>query len=197
MIEQGAIAGIPTTGLNFGAMHNPSAIMDDGYQFDYFQGGGLDIAFLGFAQIDRHGNINSSRFGNVITGCGGSIDISQNTKKVVYCGSFAVKSVQEIDENGIRVTHPGKFRKFVNEVQQVSFSGKNAIEKGQQVLYVTERAVFTLKPEGLTLIEIAPGLDLQKDVLDMMEFKPVIDPGLREIDLRIYAEGLMNLGNDL
>ena len=109
MIEQGAIAGIPTTGLNFGAMYNPSAILDDGYQFDFFQGGGLDLAFLGFAQIDRHGNINSSRFGNVITGCGGSIDISQNAKKVVYCGSFAVKSVQEIDDNGIRVTHPGKF----------------------------------------------------------------------------------------
>jgi propionate CoA-transferase len=197
MIEQGAIAGIPTTGLNFGAMYNPSAILDDGYQFDFFQGGGLDLAFLGFAQIDRHGNINSSRFGNVITGCGGSIDISQNAKKVVYCGSFAVKSVQEIDENGIRVTHPGKFRKFVNEVQQVSFSGRYALEKGQQVFYVTERAVFTLKPDGLTLIEIAPGIDLQKDVLDMMEFKPVIDPRLREIDSRIYAEGLMNLGNDL
>ena len=116
---------------------------------------------------------------------------------MVYCGSFAVKSTQEIDENGIRVTHPGKFRKFVNEVQQVSFSGRYALEKGQQVFYVTERAVFTLKSDGLTLIEIAPGIDLQKDVLDMMEFKPVIDPKLREIDLRIYAEGLMNLGNDL
>jgi len=197
MIEQGAIAGIPTTGLNFGAMYNPSAIVDDGYQFDFFQGGGLDLAYLGFAQIDRQGNINSSRFGNVITGCGGSIDISQNAKKVVFCGSFAVKSVQEIDENGIRITHPGKFRKFVNEVQQVSFSGSYALEKGQQVVYVTERAVFTLKPDGLTLIEIAPGIDLEKDVLDMMEFKPVIDPKLREIDLRIYAEGLMNLGNDL
>jgi len=133
----------------------------------------------------------------VITGCGGSIDISQNAKKVVFCGSFAVKSVQEIDENGIRINHPGKFRKFVNEVQQVSFSGRYALEKGQQVVYVTERAVFTLKPDGLTLIEIAPGIDLEKDVIDMMEFKPVIDPRLREIDLRIYAEGLMNLGNDL
>jgi propionate CoA-transferase len=197
MIEQGALAGIPTTGLNFGAMYNPSAILDDGYQFDYFHGGGLDLAFLGFAQIDRKGNINSSRFGNVVTGCGGSIDISQNAKKLVYCGSFAVKSTQEIDDQGIRVTNPGKFKKFVHEVQQVSFSGPYALEKGQQVLYVTERAVFTLKPEGLTLIEIAPGVDLQKDVLDMMEFKPVIDPNLREIDPRVYAAGLMRLENQL
>jgi len=197
MIEQGALAGIPTTGLNFGAMYNPSAILDDGYQFDYFQGGGLDLAFLGFAQIDRHGNINSSRFGDVITGCGGSIDISQNAKKVVYCGSFAVKSSQEISSEGIRLTNPGKFRKFVNQVQQVSFSGKYALEKGQEVLYLTERAVFTLKPEGLTLTEIAPGIDLQKDVLDMMDFKPHIHPGLREIDHRVYSKGLMGLRNEL
>jgi len=197
MIEQGALAGIPTTGLNFGAMYNPSAILDDGYQFDYFQGGGLDLAFLGFAQIDRQGNINSSRFGKVITGCGGSIDISQNVKKLVYCGSFAVKSAQDINPRGIRVTHPGKFRKFVQNVQQVSFSGKYALEKGQEVLYITERAVFTLKPEGLTLIEIAPGIDLQKDVLDMMEFKPHIDPGLREIDHRVYGKVLMGLRNEL
>jgi len=187
MIEQGAIAGIPTTGLNFGAMYNPSAILDDGYQFDFFQGGGLDLAFLGFAQIDRHGNINSSRFGNVITGCGGAIDISQNAKKVVFCGSFAVKSEQVITKQGITVSHPGKFCKFVNEVQQVTFSGQYSLKKDQVVLYVTERAVFQLKPEGLTLIEIAPGIDLKRDVLDMMEFKPVIGKELKTIDTRIYG----------
>jgi len=193
MIEQGAIAGIPTTGLNFGAMFNPSAIIDDGYQFDFFQGGGLDLAFLGFAQIDQHGNINSSRFGNVITGCGGSIDISQNAKKVVYCGSFAVKSMQNITEKGIEVIHPGKFKKFVPEVQQVSFSGKYALEKGQEILYVTERAVFKLTEEGLTLIEIAPGIDLQKDVLDMMEFKPLISADLKEMDAVIFKEAKLGL----
>jgi len=193
MIEQGAIAGIPTTGLNFGAMYNPSAILDDGYQFDFFQGGGLDMAFLGFAQIDQEGNINSSRFGKVITGCGGSIDISQNAKKVIYCGSFAVKSQQEIGPDGVKVSHPGKFRKFVKQVQQVSFSGKYALEKGQEVLYVTERAVFRLMKEGLTLMEIAPGINLESDILDMMDFKPLINPDLKEIDSRIYDAGLLGI----
>jgi propionate CoA-transferase len=195
MIEQGAIVGIPTTGLNFGAMYNPSAILDDGYQFDFFQGGELDMAFLGFAQIDEEGNINSSRFGKVITGCGGSIDISQNAKKVIYCGSFAVKSQQEISPDGVKVCHPGKFSKFVKQVQQVSFSGKYALEKGQEVLYVTERAVFRLQGEGLSLIEIAPGINLQRDVLDMMDFKPGISPDLKEIDKKIYVPGLLGLAN--
>ncbi|MDB4584323.1 hypothetical protein N9164_14315, partial [Draconibacterium sp.] len=193
MIEQGATAGIPTTGLNFGAMYNPSAILDDGYQFDFFHGGGLDMAFLGFAQIDQNGNINSSRFGNVITGCGGSIDISQNAKKVVYCGSFAVKSEQNITDKGIEVIHPGKFKKFVPKVQQVSFSGKYALEKKQKITYITERAVFKLTEKGLMLTEIAPGVDLQKDILDMMDFQPIISPELTEMDAIIFEEGTLGL----
>ena len=193
MIEQGAIAGIPTTGLNFGAMYNPSAIVDDGYQFDYFQGGGLDIAFLGFAQIDQYGNVNSSRFGNQITGCGGSIDISQNTKKLVYCGSFAVKSTQKFTDKGIEVIDPGKFKKFVGEVEQISFSGKYALEKGQEVLYVTERGVFKLTGKGLMLTEIAPGIDLQKDILGLMEFTPIISPDLKEMNALIFQDGKLGL----
>lgn len=196
MIEQGAIAGIPTTGLNFGAMSNPSAILDDGYQFDFFQGGGLDIAFLGFAQVDQFGNINSSRFGNVITGSGGSIDISQNAKKVVYCGSFAVKSEQNVNENGLKISNPGKFKKFVKQVQQISFSGKFALEKNLEVLYVTERAVFKLIPKGLELIEIAPGIDLQKDILEMMEFSPVISPNLKTIPQKVFDNGLLELAKE-
>lgn len=187
MIEQGAIAGIPTTGLNFGAMYNPSAILDDGYQFDFFQGGGLDIAFLGFAQIDKNGNINSSRFGNVITGCGGSIDISQNAKKVVFCGTFAVKSEQNITDNGLKIINPGKFKKFVQQVQQVSFSGKYALKNKQDVFYITERAVFKLTSEGVMLTEIAHGVDLQNDVLSMMDFVPIISPDLKKIDSIVYS----------
>jgi len=193
MIEQGSLAGIPTTGLNFGAMYNPAAIIDDGYQFDFFQGGGLDIAFLGFAQIDQHGNINSSRFGNVITGCGGSIDISQNAKKVVYCGSFSVKSEQEITSEGIKISNPGKFKKFVNQVQQVSFSGKYALQKKKEVMYVTERAIFKLVQEGLMLIEIAPGVRMKEDVLDMMGFKPIISEDLKEMDGNIFSDELLGL----
>ena len=193
MIEQGSTAGIPTTGLNFGAMYNPSSIIDDGYQFDFFQGGGLDLAFLGFAQVDREGNINSSRFGNVITGCGGSIDISQNAQKVVYCGTFAVKSEEDLSENGIEVRNPGKFKKFVERVQQVSFSGKYALDRGHQVRYVTERAVFELTREGVMLIEIAPGIDLQRDILDMMEFEPIISKSLKTIDPVVYKESPIGL----
>jgi propionate CoA-transferase len=196
MIEQGAIAGIPTSGLNFGAMYNPTAILDDGYQFDFFQGGGLDIAFLGFAQVDQFGNVNSSRFGNVITGCGGSIDISQNAKRVVYCGSFAVKSVQTVSEAGLQISNPGKFKKFVKQVQQISFSGKYALERNLEVLYVTERAVLKLTPKGLELIEIAPGIDLQKDILDMMEFTPVISSNLKTTPKRVFARGLLGLAKE-
>ena len=186
MIEQGAIAGIPTTGLNFGAMFNPSAIIDDAYQFDFFQGGGLDMAFLGFAQVDQFGNINSTRFGNFVTGSGGSIDISSSAKKIIYCGTFAVKSEQQISAAGLSITNPGTIKKFVSRVQQVSFSGQSAIERGQTILYVTERAVFKLTPEGVMLIEIAPGADLEKDVLEMMDFQPLISDDLKTINETIY-----------
>lgn len=195
MIEQGATGGIPTTGLNFGAMYNPSSIIDDGYQFDFFQGGGLDVAFLGFAQIDRHGNVNSSRFGNVLTGCGGFIDISQNAKKLVFCGSFSVKSKIEITDEGLRIMDAGRFNKFINHVEQITFSGRFAMENGQEVLYVTERAVFKLTEEGLMLIEIAPGIDLQSDLLDMMDFKPIISKSLKIMDTLIFMNkplGLLN-----
>lgn len=193
MIEQGAIAGIPTTGLNFGAMFNPSAIVDDVYQFDFFQGGGLDMAFLGFAQIDQFGNINSTRFGKVITGSGGSVDISSSAKKIVYCGTFAVKSEQEITHSGLSIVNPGTVKKFVEQVQQVSFSGRSAIARGQTIVYVTERAVFQLTPEGLMLIEIAPGVDLQKDILEMMEFRPIISNELKTIDQMIYQPQKLGL----
>jgi len=193
MIEQGAIAGIPTTGLNFGAMFNPSAIVDDVYQFDFFQGGGLDMAFLGFAQIDQFGNINSTRFGNVITGSGGSVDISSSAKKIVYCGTFAVKSEQEISTSGLFIAHPGRMKKFVKKVQQVSFSGRSAMERGQTIIYVTERAVFQLTPEGVMLTEIAPGADLQKDILEMMEFRPIISKDLKTIDQIIYQPDMLGL----
>jgi len=188
LIEQGAIGGIPTTGLNFGAMFQPLAIVDDSYQFDYFHGGGLDIAFLGFAQIDRQGNVNSSRFGSQITGCGGFIDITQHAHRVVYCGSFAVKSQSQLKGGRLEITEPGKKRKFVEEVQQVTFSGSYALRKGQEILYVTERAVFELTGEGLLLTEIAPGVDLEKDVLGMMDFVPQVSRELKLMDSRCFSD---------
>ena len=194
MIEQGASGGIPTTGLNFGAMYNPAVIVDDGYQFDFFHGGGLDLAFLGFAQIDQYGNVNSSRFGKILTGCGGFIDISQNAKKVVFCGSFAVKADIEVDDSGLTINHRGKFKKFIPSVEQVTFSAQYALDKGQEVLYVTERAVFELTSEGLRLIELAPGADLQADVLDMMDFHPIVSEELKAFDREVFLGHVINKG---
>jgi len=187
LIEQGALGGIPTTGLNFGAMYQPAAILDDGYQFDFFHGGGLDLAFLGFAQIDQQGNVNSSRFGNQITGCGGFIDISQNAKKVVFCGSFTVKSEVEIKNDQLVILNQGKINKFIEQVQQVTFSGNYARQKGQEILYVTERAVFRLVSVGLLLVEIAPGIDLEQDVLSKMDFRPLVSPSLKLMSPGLFA----------
>ena len=151
------------------------------------------MAFLGFAQVDRIGNINSTRFNNFITGSGGAIDISSAAKKIVFCGTFAVKGEQQITADGLKVIHPGKAKKFVDRVEQVTFSGTSAIDRGQSVFYVTERAVFTLTPDGVMLLEIAPGLDLQTDVLDMMEFRPLISTELKTIDAMVYRAEPLNL----
>lgn len=197
MIEQGQTDGLIATGLNFGAMYNPAAITDDGYQFDFFHGGGLDICFLGFAQIDQDGNVNASRFGNVFTGCGGFIDISQHTKKIVFCGAFSAKADVIVHEKGLTISHPGKIVKFLKKVEQVTFNGKQAFRKGQQVLFCTERAVFRLTENGIELMEIAPGIDLEKDVLSMMEFKPLISPKLKIMEKKIFENGLLNLSHNI
>ncbi|WKN44863.1 acyl CoA:acetate/3-ketoacid CoA transferase [Tunicatimonas pelagia] len=182
LIEQGQIDGVISTGLNFGAMYNPSAIVDDGYQFDFFHGGGLDICYLGFAQVDRAGNVNSSRFGKTMTGCGGFIDISQPTPRVVFCGSLAAKAEVAASDGKLTVQHPGKIKKFVDEVEQVTFNGHYARQQGQRVQYITERAVFRLTAEGLELTEIAPGVDLEQDVLAMMDFTPAVSSDLKTMN---------------
>ena len=174
-IEQGSVGGIPAGGLDSGAMYYPMAILDQPYQFDSYQGGGIDIAFLSHAQVDKHGNVNVSKFGNRLAGCGGFIDISQNAKKVVFCGTFAVKSETEIRNGRIRVVQAGVAPKFVDEVEQITFSGRYARETGQKVLYVTERAVFQLTARGVALKEIAPGIDIERDILNAMGFKPIIE----------------------
>ncbi|MEM8765167.1 MAG: malonate decarboxylase subunit alpha [Bacteroidota bacterium] len=193
LIEQGPIGGVISTGLNFGAMYNPSAIVDDGYQFDLFHGGGLTTCFLGFGQVDEHGNVNSSRFANIFTGCGGFIDISQHTKNVIFCGSFATKTSVDCNNGLLKLNNKGRFKKFIKTVEQITFSGRYAIQKEQRVLYVTERAVFELTKKGLNLIEIAPGVDLQKDILDMMEFRPIISSNLKTMHPKIFENGILGL----
>jgi len=192
-IEQGVIGGIPAKGDIFGISYNPESIIDEPYQFDFYHGGGLDVAFLGMAQLDKQGNVNVSKFNNIVIGCGGFIDISQNTKKVVFCGTFITGDKDfQIKDGKIQINREGKCKKLVNNVDQITFSGEFAREHHQKIYYITERAVFILKDKGLELIEIAPGIDLKKDILEQMEFKPIIKD-VKIMDEKIFKPEKMNI----
>jgi len=193
-LESGPVGGVPVEGLGFAAAVNPQAFMEMCDALNLYDGGYLDMAFLGAAQIDRHGNVNVSRFGNRCTGPGGFIDITQNTKKVFFIGTFtAGRSDIRITGGKLEILQDGEKEKFVDQVQQITFSAEYARKNGQQVTYITERAVFSLTEEGLKLEEIAPGVDLQKDILDKMGFSPVISGNLKLMEERIFREGKMEL----
>ncbi len=191
--EVGVLGGLPQTGKNFGPAKNPSAFMSQAAMFDFYDGGGLDLTCVGMAQVDRQGNVNVSKIGPKIIGCGGFINITQSTKAVIFCGEFtAVGSRIEVQGGGLRILAEGKVRKFVERVEQITFSGAVARHGGQKILFVTERGVFKLVPEGLLLTEIAPGIELDRDILRQMEFRPLIAPDLRCMDARIFQETPMN-----
>lgn len=193
-VEPGAIGGTPAGGLSFGSSAFCDAIIDQPYQFDFYHGGGIDVAYLGLAQCDQYGNINVSKFGPKIAGSGGFIDITQNTDTVVFCGTFTAGGLKTACEDGqLKIVNEGKINKFIKDVEQITFSGPQAIKNGQKIYYVTERAVFKLVASGLELIEIAKGLDLQKDILDHMDFEPLIADDLQEMDSTIFNQGKMNL----
>ncbi len=175
-VDPGIIGGVPLGGDDFGAALNFDAAIDHPYQFDFIDGGGLDMACLGFAECDGAGNINASRFGKRLSGCGGFINISQNSKKVVFVGTFTSGGFKAEVKDGAMVIHQeGKFRKFVDAVGQITFSGAVAAKQDQDVLYVTERCVFRLTPDGLALAEVAPGVDAERDILRQLPFDPVGD----------------------
>jgi len=191
-LELGTFGGTPQGGPNFGSARNVTAYVAHPSMFDFYHGGGLDIAVLGAAQIDATGNVNVSKIAGRAAGQGGFIDISQCAKKVVFCTTFTTKGVETAVENGrLIIESDGSIQKIVEKVDQITFNGTLSREKAQEVVICTERAVFHLVKDGVMLTEIAPGVDLDKDILGKMGFKPIISDGLKEMDARIFTPGRM------
>lgn len=191
VIEQGAVGGVPLLDFKFGCSSNAEAIVPSPHQFTYFQGGGFDASLLSFLQIDRHGSVNVSKLAvcpHVTAGCGGFVDITARAKRIVFSGFFNAGAKLSLADSGIRIDKEGKIRKVVGEVDHITFSGKRAVAQGQDVTYVTERCVMKLTPDGLVVTEIAPGIDLQRDVLGQAEFPLAVARDLKTTPAALYRE---------
>jgi len=196
--EQGLIGGAPAAGLDAGAARNHWALIDQPYQFDFYDGGGLDIAFLSAVEVDTHGSVNISRFAGRVVGIGGFVNISQNAKKMVFGGTLTAGGLKvECADGKLKILQEGRFRKFVNAIEQVSFNGGYARERGQKIVFVTERAVFQVGQDGLELIEVAPGINVEHDVVALMEFRPKLAAKIKEMDARIFRPQPMGLRAEL
>lgn len=193
-VETGPTGGIPIGGIAFGGAINADSIIPTAEQFDAYNGGALDMAILGLAEVDKDGNVNVSKFGSRVTGPGGFINITQSTSKIIFVGTFTTNNLKEQFNDGkIAIEHEGEKQKFVDKVEQITFSGKQALKNGQEVYYVTERCVFKLEDKGPTLIEIAPGINLETDIINQMGFLPNISSELKEMDERIFKDQKMDL----
>ena len=195
--EAGAIGGVLASGSSFGSSANADGVIDQNQMFDFYHGGGLDLTCLGVAEVDEHGNVNTSKFGGRLNGCGGFIDISQNSRAVVFAGTFTAGGLKiAIEDGNLRIIQEGRARKFVKAVEQITFSGPYAASKSQPVIYVTERCVFQLTLGGLELIEVAPGIDVERDILAHMDFHPTINKPV-PMDARIFRDEPMDLMDEL
>ncbi|WP_207905229.1 acyl CoA:acetate/3-ketoacid CoA transferase [Lonepinella koalarum] len=204
-VESGIYGGIPAGGIDFGIGQNLDAMITHHEQMDYYNGAGIDVTFMGLGELDEQGNVNSTKMGNRCTGAGGFIDITQNAKKVVFLSQFTAKGLEISCENSkLSIIKEGVIKKMVKQVSQISFSGRLARKKHQQVYIATERALFKLVAQGVELIEIAPGIDLQKDILDLMEFSPIISKNIKMMNPNLFIDKpfglkyiIMNKGNSL
>ncbi|MGN1141301.1 MAG: acyl CoA:acetate/3-ketoacid CoA transferase [Oliverpabstia sp.] len=188
-VESGIYGGIPMGGVDFGIAKNNFALIRHDDQFDYYNGAGVDVTFMGAGQLDPKGNVNATKLGPLPTGAGGFIDITTNAKHVVFCSTFTGKGLKcSFDGNRLHIDQEGQLIKMVNKVTQISYNGEIARKKGQKMHFVTERAVFELREEGIVLTEIAPGIDLQTQVLDLMEFKPIINSELKTMNPALFNE---------
>ncbi len=199
VIEQGAVGGVPLLDFQFGCSSNAEAFVPSAYQFTYFQAGGFDCSLLSFLQIDSHGSVNVSKLGvrpHVTAGAGGFVDITARAKRIVFSGYFNAGARMEIVEGRLRIEKEGKVKKLVKEVEQVSFSGRRGVMQGQDVTYVTERCVLKLTPEGIVVTEIAPGVELQANILDQAEFPLIVSPALKQMEAGLFRPDVMGMKLD-
>lgn len=196
--EAGAVGGTAAEDRNFGHSYNALAQLGMHEQFDYYDGGGLDLTILGLAQADRHGNLNVSKFNGKVAGCGGFINITATAKRIVFAGTFTTGgAVYEFGNGTLKIVQEGRFHKFVSDVEQITFSGEQSAKIGQQVVYVTERAVLELRDGVMTLVEVAPGIDIQTQILDQMDFIPEIAEDLKDMDSGLFNEHWGGLKNHI
>lgn len=196
--EQGFVGGAPLTGPDSGTAQNYDAVVDQPYQFDFYDGGGLDLAFLSFVEVDGEGSVNITRFGDKIVGVGGFINISQNAKHVIFSGTFTAGGLEvACADGGLKIVREGQHKKFIERIEYISYSAPFAVSEGRTAIFITERAVLKAVNGGLELIEIAPGIDLEKDIVCQMAYRPRIAPDLKPMDKRLFSPALMNLRADM
>lgn len=193
-VESGIYGGVPAGTIDFGISRNAQALIAHDRQFELYNGTGIDYTFMGAGELDQYGNVNATKMGPKAPGAGGFIDITATAKNIIFCSTFTGGGLKtSFSEDGIRIEQEGRFQKLVQEVQQISYNGKIALERGQNMLYITERAIFKLTKEGVMLIEVAKGVDIQKDILDQMEFTPLIAEHLAYTSTDFYKDGVCGL----